>query len=156
MKDAQLISNFAIQSHLKELNLHSSTDILKETVLRFTGICPYLRKINLSGCINNNEDDDLIIRVFDDCQFLKGFEVYQLMVHRKNYNRKAQYIFRMREQYQKIKQISITKHSVLYIIKLTVGTQIHCHPSRSSSHHWMYNYSGLQCSMAFNNISVIS
>jgi len=88
-KDVQLISNFAIHSHLKELNLRSCTDISKETVLRFTDICPDLRKINLSGCINNNGDDDFIVRVFDDCQFLKKFEVYQRIVHRKNYNRKS-------------------------------------------------------------------
>ena len=89
INDSQFISKFAIHSHLKELILRSCTDISKETVLRFTGICPDLRKISLSNCIKNSEDDDFIFRVFDDCQFLQKFKVYQRMVHRKNYNRKS-------------------------------------------------------------------
>jgi hypothetical protein len=89
INESQFISKFAIHSHLKELNLRSCTDISKETVLRLTGICPDLRKISLSNCINNSEDDDFIFRVFDDCQFLQKFKVYQRMVHRKNYNRKS-------------------------------------------------------------------
>ena len=89
MKDAQLISKIAIHSHLKELKLRSCTDISKDTVLRFTGICPDLREINLSNCINNNEDVDFIFRVCDDCQFVKEFKMYHQIVHRKNYNRKS-------------------------------------------------------------------
>ena len=96
-KDAQFIPNFASHSPLKQLNLRLCTDISKETVLRFTGICPDLRKINLSGCTKNNKDDDFIVRIFKDCQFLKEFEVYLRIVHRKNYNRNSYYIFRTRE-----------------------------------------------------------
>ena len=83
-KGAQLISKIAIHSHLKELKLRSCTDISKDTVLRFTGICPDLREINLSNCINNNEDVDIIFRVCDDCQFVKEFKMYHQIVHRKS------------------------------------------------------------------------
>jgi len=88
-KDSQLISNFAIHSHLKALNLRSCTNISKEAVLRFTGICPDLRGIFLFDCIKNSEDEDFIFRGFYDCQFLKAFDVDQRIVHRKNYNRKS-------------------------------------------------------------------
>ena len=88
-KDSHLISNFAIHSHLKELDLRSCTNISKETVLRFTCICNDLRAIYLLDSIDNSEDDDFIFRVFDDCQFLKEFTVYKRIVHRKNYNRKS-------------------------------------------------------------------
>jgi hypothetical protein len=88
INDSQFISKFAIHSHLKELVLRSCTDISKETVLRFTGICPDLSKISLFECIINSEDDDFILRVFDDCQFLQYFIVHKRTV-RKNYIRKS-------------------------------------------------------------------
>ena len=88
INDSQFISKFAIHSHLKELILRPWMNISKETVLRFTGICPDLRKISLSKCINS-EDDDFFFRVFDECQFLQHFTVYERMFHRKNYNRKS-------------------------------------------------------------------
>jgi hypothetical protein len=52
INESQFISKFAIHSHLKELNLRSCTDISKETVLRFTGICPDLSKISLSNLLS--------------------------------------------------------------------------------------------------------
>ena len=90
MKHEQLISNFAIHSHLKELYLGSCRNISKKTVLRFTDICPDLRKINLSSMrVNNSEDDDFIVRIFDDCKFVTEFDVFQRKVHRKNYNQQS-------------------------------------------------------------------
>ena len=69
-KDSQLISNFTTHSHLKAFNLRSCTNISKEALLRFTGICPDYRGIFLFDCINNSEDHDFIFRVIDDYQFL--------------------------------------------------------------------------------------
>jgi hypothetical protein len=89
INDSQFISKFAIHSHLKELILISCTDISKETVLRFTGICPDLSKISLYECIINSEDDDFILRVFDDCQFVQYFSVHKRTVKRKHYNSKS-------------------------------------------------------------------
>ena len=83
INDSQFISKFAIHSHLKELILRYCTDISKETVLRFTGICPDLSKISLHECIINSEDDDFILRVFDDCQFVQNFSVHKRTVKRK-------------------------------------------------------------------------
>ena len=82
INDSQFISKFAIHSHLKELILISCKNISKETVLRFTGICPDLSKISLYECINS-EDDDFILRVFDDCQFVQYFSVHKRTVKRK-------------------------------------------------------------------------
>jgi hypothetical protein len=83
INDSQFISKFAIHSHLKELILISCKNISKETVLRFTGICPDLSKISLYECIINSEDDDFILRVFDDCQFVQNFSVHKRTVKRK-------------------------------------------------------------------------
>ena len=68
-KDSQLICKFAIHSHLKDLNLRWCTNISKATVLRFTGICPDLREIDLLDCFNNSNNDDFIFRFLTTVNF---------------------------------------------------------------------------------------
>ncbi|VDI09504.1 Hypothetical predicted protein [Mytilus galloprovincialis] len=73
-------------SHLKELILRYCTHITKEAVLILVDLCPDLRKLSLSNCLSDC-DDDFLCRVFEACTFLTNYKVYNKMIRRQNYNR---------------------------------------------------------------------
>lgn len=77
-------------SHLKELILRSCTHITKEAVLILIDMCPDLRKLSLSNCLSDC-DDDFLCRVFEACQFVTNYKVYNKMIRRQNYNRTDPY-----------------------------------------------------------------